>query len=149
MSILDAGQIPSLFSDLSRSVSELDFDPIMIATLELLAEGEEQAFNAGANPSTGEAWVPNAESTIKRKGHGIVLFEAGALEESLIGVGNEGNIHETSHRGLLFGTDIPYSLFNQEGTSRIPARPHVGMNPKLIDFVAEEVLESAIEQLRG
>jgi phage gpG-like protein len=70
------------------------------------------------------------------------------LEASLIDVGGPGNIHETSHRGLLFGTDVEYSLFNQEGTQRIPARPHVGMTEKLVDAIADEVLDFAVEQLK-
>jgi len=147
--VVDLDAANSVFHDVVERVRQMDYEPAMIGLLEVIADGEREAFNAGANPTTGERWVPNASSTIARKGHGIPLFESGALEESLIGVGNPGNIHETSHRGLLFGTEIPYSIFNQGGTDRIPARPHVGMNPALPQVLAEEIGDFIVEQLNS
>ena len=140
--------VNSLFSDISNRIRDIDYEPAMIASLELIADGEKAAFDAGQAPGGG-AWAPNAPSTIKKKGHGIVLFETGRLEKSLVEVGAPDNIHETSHRGLLFGTEVPYSIFNQEGTSRIPQREHVGMHEKLVDAITEEVADFAVEQLKG
>ncbi len=141
-------QLDALFHDLEVTWRRIDYEPVIIAALELIADGERAAFDAGTSPG-GESWAANAPSTIRRKVHGIVLFESGALERSLVTVGGPDNIHETSHRGLLYGTEVPYSLFNQEGTSRIPARKHVGMNAQLLDAIVEEVADFAVENLKG
>jgi len=145
--IEDFGRLDEIVLDISGDFNAIDYEPVMIASLELIADGEKAAFDSGSSPG-GEPWTPNAPSTIEKKGHGIVLFETGALEQSLVEVGAENNIHETSHRGLLFGTELPYSIFNQEGTSRIPARPHVGMNEQLVDAITEEIAEFTVEQLK-
>lgn len=140
--------LQGLFDEIVEQIRQMDYEPVMVAGTEIIADLEKQFFDAGVDPN-GNRWAPNAESTIKKKGHGIVLFETGALEKSLVDTSDEHNIHETSHRGLLFGTDIEYSLFNQEGTERIPARPHVGVTEDFCNVFADEIGDFIVEQLRG
>lgn len=144
---IDIDQLESLFEGIGQQVADMDFFPVMHASLQLIADGERAAFDAGHGPN-GETWAPNAESTIKRKGHGIVLFETGALEKSLVELDGPGNINDAGSRELIFGTSNPHSLFNEFGTSRIPARPHVGISDQLVDAIAEELVDYAISQIK-
>ena len=48
---------------------------------------------------------------------------------------------------LKFGTDLPYSVFNDQGTDRIPARPHIGMDNKHLDGLVRRALDYTIKQL--
>lgn len=144
---IDIGQFGSLFEDIQQQIETTDFFPVMHAAIQLIADGEKAAFNAGHGPN-GEEWAPNAESTKRRKGHGIVLFETGALEKSLVEVDGPGNINDAGSRELIFGTNVSYSLFNEFGTSRIPARPHVGISDQLIDALTEEIADYTVSQLK-
>jgi hypothetical protein len=48
---------------------------------------------------------------------------------------------------LRFGTFVPYSIFNDQGTERIPARPHIGFTDKYLDQATNRVLDFTIQQL--
>jgi hypothetical protein len=48
---------------------------------------------------------------------------------------------------LTFGTSVPYAVYNDQGTERIPARPHVGMNDQFLDAMVERLADYQIKQL--
>lgn len=48
---------------------------------------------------------------------------------------------------LAFGTTVPYSIYNQYGTSRIPARPHLGINSQYLKGMVERAADYVIKQL--
>lgn len=48
---------------------------------------------------------------------------------------------------LSFGTAVEYSIFNQEGTSRAPARPHVGLTGKYVDQMTNRVADFIVVEL--
>jgi phage gpG-like protein len=68
--------------------------------------------------------------------------------ESLVTIGGDGNISETSHRGMLFGTDVEYAIFHQEGTSRMPARPPVGLSETTLQTIVDGVADAAVQSMK-
>lgn len=58
-------------------------------------------------------------------------------------------VSEQAGGALTFGTDVPYAVYNDQGTNRIPARPHIGMPDKHLDAMVERVLDFTIKQLKG
>ncbi len=48
---------------------------------------------------------------------------------------------------LTFGTEVPYSIYNQLGTSRIPARPHIGINSAYLDGMVERAADYTMRKL--
>lgn len=56
-----------------------------------------------------------------------ILHRAGALESSLTSPNDPNTVRIEERKTLTLGTRIPYALFHQVGTSRMPARPEILM----------------------
>lgn len=144
----DTAQLEGLYHDLESLVYNTDYSEVLSDFQHVIAEGEAESFST-ETASNGEAWAPLAESTIRRKGHDQILFETGDLMESLIHVGGAGNISEVDSHGSIYGTSVPYAIFHDQGTSRIPARPPVGVSEDRVDQLAEMVAQRTIEAIGG
>lgn len=101
---------------LGMGARALEPGPVLNLIGKALQEREREAFESGGFGQ----WAPLAGSTISRKGHDRILYETGALMESL--TGGEGESFEVNGSELLFGTDIEYAGYLKAGTSRMPAR---------------------------
>jgi phage gpG-like protein len=132
----------AVFDGLAEQFAEIDYTDPLTEALPKLEKSHQEFFDNEAGPEG--AWAPNAPSTVKRKGHGIVLLESGRLTASLVGR-TADSVREVfnaeGQHSLIFGTDVPYSVFNQEGTSRAPARPHVGMTEETMQAVDNDVAD--------
>jgi phage gpG-like protein len=135
-----------VLDDLQRQVNEMDYEEILKGSQQDLAEYETGIF-AGEFDSNLNPWAPLAPSTIKRKGHDRILLETGALRESLVHVGGPGNVAETASRGMIFGTEVPYAIFHQTGTRRMPARPPVGISEETLDKLCNRIADETVRQL--
>lgn len=147
--VLDSPEdIKTLFADLGQRVKVADYTEELEGFLPRIAEFEAGMF-AGQFDSNLEDWSPLRPATIRRKGDDRILIDAGALRDSLIHVGGPGNIAESAPRGLLFGTNIEYAGFLQEGTSKMPARPPVGMSEEMLDKLCEVVADATVEKMKS
>jgi phage virion morphogenesis protein len=107
--------------------------PVMEEISHVLWDGVEEAFARQADPATGQPWEALADATVRqrsRAGHwpGKILQVSGQLVASF-----------TPDHGpdfALVGTNKEYAVFHQEGTSKMPARPPLGLS----DDSAEEIL---------
>lgn len=145
MNILNGlSAIDSMFADMEARVHDADYTSVLEPYQQILAEQHAGMF-AGEFDSNLVDWSILKPSTIKRKGHDRILVEKGDLMRSLTSVGGPGNIHEVTPSSLVFGTSDPKALFHQEGTSKMVARPPVGMSQdtedKLVDSVADGTVE--------
>lgn len=113
-------------------------------------------FKRGAGPD-GASWKPNAASTIKAKGHARRLFgkpsKGFRLSASLSTRNGEFSIrYEIDHwpreAKLIHGTDAPYSEPNDQGTSRIPARHHIGISGQYFDGMANRGVSYAFDRFK-
>ena len=52
-----------------------------------------------------------------------LLVRTGALQRSLTVRGAAGHVERLEAQSLAIGTSLPYALFHQTGTRRMPARP--------------------------
>ena len=139
-------QMESVFHDIGAALEKADYSDVLKQSQHDLAEQHAEMF-AGQYDSNRNAWAPLAASTIKRKGHDRILVETGALRDSLVTIGGPGNVHEAMQRGMVFGTDVEYALFHQTGTSRMPARPPVGMAEETLDKLANRIADRTVEIL--
>jgi len=74
----------------------------------------------GVSPlSTRQMRVPR----IGGEGASLLLVRTGALRDSLIEADAPDHVEEFDATSLTFGTRVPYALFHQFGTRRLPARP--------------------------
>jgi len=145
---LDQWQV--VFDGIADQFAAIDYTDPLNETLPKLEKAHQEFFDNEAGP-TG-AWPALAPSTVRRKGHGIVLLESGKLTQSL-GGRSADSIREVFRDGannqhaLIFGTSVEYSIFHQQGTKRIPARPHVGITEPLLDQTAGEVADWTVAGL--
>lgn len=93
-------------------------------------------------------WEALRPSTIAKKGHDRILFESGDLMASLMNLGGPGHIGETNERWMTFGTEVPYATFHQEGTSKFPARPPVGVTEENVDKLVNSVADATVENMK-
>jgi phage gpG-like protein len=136
----------SLFHDLGSIVADTDYTETLADFQQVIAGVEMAAFGGSHEPG-GAPWAELAPSTVKRKGHGKILYESGDLMASLIEVGGPGNISEVSDHGSIYGTSVLYAIFHDQGTSRMPARPPVGINQEAVDKLADMVAERTIQAI--
>ena len=101
--------------------------------------------------SAGNKWAKLAPATIARKGHDTILIDTGQLVRSLTQRGSNYSIREffrgAEGTGLLFGTGVPYATFHMTGTSRMPARPEVGLTPDRIEDFETKLGDIVVEQI--
>ena len=112
-----------------------------------LAAQAKRCFVEGKAPD-GTPWAPLKNPSKRRGGASAKpLRDTGALMASL-GSG-QGNVRVGTAHGLLFGTNVSYAGFHQEGTRQIPARPFLGVTPARESRIAEIVLEWVQKRLLG
>lgn len=154
--------LPDLFAELEDQLYNADFTQEMRDQIPHLQEIHRRHWMDQADPG-GTAWAPLAESTIAGKGrrsghqasHSTILVDTGRLFESLV-IGpaswDSDRIRDVDRMDggtfLVFGTAVPYSIFHDTGTSRMPARVHVGMNDSDVDEMAGRLADAAVAKLR-
>ena len=128
----DVGE--SIPKEAARLINTADALNELLPVLNRIAEDmmlvETKVFHSGGRRGGG-SWKKLKDDTIKRKGSTEILVETGALKASLTRPGAQyqvlsyGNGHQ-----IEFGTDHPYALFHDEGTSGgIPPRPLIKLVP--------------------
>ena len=153
----------SVFDDLQNSLYDGDWTGPLRDEIPHLQEIHRRHWMDQSDPG-GTAWAPLAESTIARKGrrsghqaaHSTILVDTGRLFESLVigpASSDSDRIRDVSRTDdgafLVFGTSVPYSIFHDEGTARMPARVHVGMNDADVDEVAGRLADAAVDLLKA
>jgi phage gpG-like protein len=114
-----AGRLNSLAGRLENP------EPILRLAQALIARSEAEVWQS-EGASLGEHWARAAEP--ERKTDSRLLVATGRLRESLAGRGSPLQVRGTQ---LVVGTDVPYGAYHQYGTSRMPARPFLGVSPSL------------------
>lgn len=145
---LELDQLGPLFAEIGGTIADADYSSTLEPFLVVLAADEGRAF-AHEETVDGTPWAPLKPATIKRKGNDRILVEHGALIASLVTVGGPNNIAEVHPQELIFGTSDPKALFHQYGTSKMPARPPVGLSRETLDRIADAVADRTVEIMRG
>lgn len=117
----------------TRFVSALtDTEPLIEELVTYVQDALGRAFDS-EGASSGSLWAPLSEAYRLWKarhypGRGI-LVRTGRLRASLTGSGGDSIRVVAGRRGEV-GTNVPYAIFHQGGTSRMPARPIIRLSSK-------------------
>ncbi len=137
-----------IYQEMENQYGDADYTEPLDGFLGELEQAHEDYFSTGSGPS-GEAWPALKPSTVAAKGHGIILVDTHDLEQSLGSGGGGDAIRRTTHRGLIFGTGVPYSIFHQEpDAGALPRREHVGMDDELTQIAVDAVADHTVESLK-
>lgn len=117
--------------DLLRFAANLE---VPAAALEVagvvLREAVEQQFDSQGHHGSG-GWAALASSTVQEKARrGLapeILQATGRLKDSLTRRFDPEHIERLSPDSLTFGSLVPYGIFHQTGTSRMPQRQPVAL----------------------
>jgi phage gpG-like protein len=104
-----------------------DNSPALAAVADDLREMIAEQF-ATEGAASGTPWAPLAPSTLRKRRGGSILNATGALLSSLTDAGTPGHVEDIGGQQLLFGSSVPYAIFHQTGTRRMPARPIVALS---------------------
>lgn len=140
-------ELSSVFQDVSSVVANTDYQRELGEFQQIIVAQEAEMFGGQKNAG-GTPWAPLKPATIKRKRQNRILYDTGALMASLTNVGGSGNVHEAMPRELVFGTDIEYAGYLQEGTSKMPARPPFGLSETTLAKLAEMIADATVEKLK-
>lgn len=151
-SIDQVGEIfAGIFEEIEIQFQETDYTEPLTETLGLLEEQHQVMYESGQD-SNGSAWAPLAPSTIAKKGHATILVDKNKQKAALVsetGDSIRDVVSEGQVSGAVFGTDLEYTHFHVEGTSRMPARPPVGISEKTIDQVTNKVADHTVAGITG
>lgn len=91
-----------------------------------------------------------ARRKVNKQNPGQILVDTGALKRSVTedGAGIRAVVSEPGQGGYSLGTDIPYSVYHDKGTSRMPARRHLGTNAHDLEAVVGRALDYVIAELK-
>lgn len=155
--------LADLFNEMEDQLFDHDFTPAMTAEIGQLQEVHRRHFENQADPG-GTPWAPLSPATVAMKGrrsghqaaHETILVDTGRLFESLVvgpAVSDSDRIRDVGRLDdgayLTFGTDVPYSIFHDTGTRRMPARVHVGMSSEDVDAMTGRLADAAVVALKG
>ena len=113
-------------------------------TIDVLEGLHEQYFVTGTDPN-GVAWEQLKPSTIRKKGHGIILVLDEKLLDSLTQSNAEYAIREVNGAKLTFGTSRPWAELHQSGGKRVPQRMHTGLGEQNVSAVSEVIADTMIQ----
>lgn len=143
--LLDLKQLTKL----SRDIASKPFKRLEEKVFTILLKTHAYYFENEISPQR-RKWEPLAESTIQRKGHDTILVDTGDLKASL--TERRKGIRTVDRRGdtleIAFGSDVEYLQYHQTGTSRMPARPALGLPPGTAQLILETTADHIMEQLR-
>lgn len=142
--------LEQVFGVIEADWFDFDYSELLESFIPKLEEKHAEHFEGQHDPS-GLAWASLAASTIRRKGHNRILFETGRLGVSVIAESPDSIrdvISESLNHGLVFGEDVPYSHFLQDGTNRMPARKHVGINETTLTEFVDLIADDTVEKLK-
>lgn len=120
--------------------------PVIEAAVHMVMK-HNRAFSVGGHHlHGGERWKPLAPSTIRAKGHGMILVDKGVLRSS---------VHFKTIRALRdgfivdIGTNVEYAKYHQKGGGKLPQRKVVSVTVKDQRDLAEGFALWAEKELNG
>lgn len=145
--LTDPEGVQRVYTDINECLENADFSvPFRLIAKEL--ERFEQGLFESEHAPDGTPWAPLRPATIARKGHDLILHDTGRLGASLMQETGD-SIRAVDPHYLTFGTSTEYAGFLQDGTSRMPARPMVGLNEEVIDLIADYIGDGVTVALGG
>ena len=129
---LTLADLPDFLAGLGESLQRIDFAKPLATVGLYLASQAQQRFDEQRSPD-GVPWADWARPPSEKRGGPTakLLRDTDVLMASLTSQAHAEHIEEATSASLLWGTNLPYSSFQQEGTEDIPARPFLGINDKM------------------
>lgn len=120
----DDVQIARIFENIAKKGTE--FKTIFEKIADEFYESQEKVFGAEGAFEGRARWAelsPRYRAWKEKNYPGMPILQlTGKMKSSLVGSGAEGSVYEVSNKELTVGTNVPYAIFHQRGTRRMPQR---------------------------
>lgn len=149
--------MPSLAISLSRFADEVtDFRPFWEGRFKALWYEERRRDFALEGLATGSSWARLSPAYAAWKAQHFpgapILTRTGALRAALSAPDAEGSVWQPTATALTVGTTVPYGLYHQRGTRRMPQRPPLRLWPgfgRVVGKQLQEVVVAAWQRRRA
>jgi phage gpG-like protein len=146
--IEDPRYLGGVFQQIENGFNGADHTDVLHGVATDLAE-DHAGFFARAQDPGGNPWPALSPRTVAHKGHSTILVDTTSMRASLLSPGHPDHVQDVESRFLVWGTSDEKGPLHMSGTSRMPARPFVGVTDQRADAVANLVADSVIEQMKG
>lgn len=139
VAVVDTGAL-GLLVELQRQLRDLT--PVMKAIGRKLESNVNVRFDTKTAPD-GSAWAPWSETTAAARaeeGRGTLLEYTGRMRDSLA--------YEATATSVEVGFGVPYAVYHEVGTSRMPARPVLFDGDSLGSADLDDVVAVALRQFK-
>ena len=143
--------IGGVYVEIEDQFQNISYVEPLTDAIGLLKQQHEAMFAAEVD-SAGNPWPVLSPYTINRKGHDTILVETGQMKASIVdetGDSIRDIVAEGNNQGLVFGTSDEKAPRHQTGTTKMPARPPIGIQLDNIDVIANQVADLVVESLKG
>lgn len=149
--ILDTGDADRLAVKLTESAEAATSFAEPFLEIELDMYRIEKAIFSSGGRRGGGSWKKLADSTAKRKGDVKILRDTDALYNSLTEPDAPYQILDITPHMLVFGTERPYSVVHQMGSTAagVPRRPFIKFLPTDIDRWSRLLLSHVMKGFRA
>lgn len=138
-------QFGAVYLRMDQNWQNADFsDQLEAEVVPFLAHVHEDYFNQESGPDG--PWAPLHPRTVKRKGFDTILIENNNMRSSLLFPGGD-HIEDVGDSFLTWGTADEKAYFHQMGTTRMPARPFVGLLETHVDTITNMIADEAVRLL--
>jgi phage gpG-like protein len=145
--VLDPSRFAEWCEARGRQLASLDFGPPLRRSAIILVSYARQSFD-GAHDPDGRPWAPLQRPRRRGRSGEKPLRDTGLLMASLTaGSGAAGHVERLSPHELVWGTNIEYAGFHQDGTRHVPARPFLGINNECASDIAQSFAEYVAAQV--
>ena len=143
-------ELSEVYDEIDAQFSGISFAELMENEVENLMDEHQSYFDQEESPA-GVPWEDLKPATVNRKGHSMILFETGKLEDSLTSRTSDTVVDfiDASVQTLIFGTSVEYAHFHMEKSQYRPARPMVGINESYVEALIERIADTTIAKMKS
>lgn len=134
------GGLASEFGELERALANPPLADALRTILPDVQSGIALNFEQAKSPE-GVAWAPR-----KSGGSHPLLILTGDMFSSVVEEGPNGSV-EITDNGLLIATDDHKAPFHEDGTSRMAARPFMGLGQEALSELDERLADAILDEL--
>jgi len=147
LDVPNAKRLDIAFAGLAAEIK--DWTDLWPAVIDQIEKAEERAFSTqGALTEHGE-WAPLSPdyAKAKRKKYGDQMIETASsrMRDSLTGHTGE-TIEELEPLRMRFGTSVPYAVWQQMGTKKMPARRLLDLTEEDLALIRKQVQRVALNK---
>jgi phage gpG-like protein len=142
-------------ADLPRLLGGIRYEPLLRRFAVLLSAESKKCF-AGSKGPEGAAWAPlkrprrrrrDRQGRRRRRGSGDKPLRDTDVLMLSVTAGGRKHVEQITRTALVWGSDLDYADFHQDGTKTIPARPFVGVSAALLQRMERMTAEYVAREL--